>query len=118
MLVEPRSSAEGRPYAGWGGAILRQLEREAPTINVTLSSEAEQLVREEVASGRYDSAQEVVREGLRLLHERGIVEKQRRARLNEQIEEGLSQLDRGEGIPGDQAFQALWEKSRKRRETS
>ncbi len=79
-------------------------------MNVTLSGDAEQFVREEVASGRYDSAQEVVRAGLRLLHEHAILEEKRQARLNEQIEKGLGQLDRGEGIPGDQAFQALWDK--------
>ncbi len=85
-------------------------------MNVTLSGKVEQFVREEVTRGRYESAQEVVREGLRLLHERSLLEAQRRVRLNERIEEGLAQLDPGEGIPGDQAFKALWEKSRKRRE--
>ncbi len=87
-------------------------------MNVTLSGKVEQFVREEVTRGRYESAQEVVREGLRLLHERSLLEAQRRVRLNERIEEGLAQLDRGEGIPGDQAFQALWEKSRRRREAT
>jgi len=38
-------------------------------------------------------------------------------RLNEQIEAGFAQLDRGEGIVGDLVFQAQWEKSRKRHET-
>lgn len=85
-------------------------------MDVTLSGDAEQFVREEVASGRYTSPQEVVREGLRLLHEREILDQQRRERLDEQIDEGLSQLDRGEGIPGEQAFQDLWEKSKRRRE--
>ncbi len=36
-----------------------------------------------------------------------------RARLNELIEEGLAELDRGEGIPGKQAFEALWERIRR-----
>jgi hypothetical protein len=36
-------------------------------------------------------------------------------RLNQQIDEGLAQLDRGEGIDGEVALQAQWEKSRKRR---
>jgi antitoxin ParD1/3/4 len=76
-------------------------------MNVTISGDAEQLVREELATGRYDSAQEVIQEGLRLLHERSL--------LNEQIEEGLAELDRGEGIPGEEVFQDLWEKSRRRR---
>jgi antitoxin ParD1/3/4 len=85
-------------------------------MNVMISGEAEQFVREEVASGRYHSPQEVVHEGLRLLHEREALDHQQRERLNEQIEEGLAQLDRGEGIAGEQAFQAQWEKSRKRHE--
>lgn len=85
-------------------------------MNVKVLGAAEQFVQEEVASGRYDSAQEVVREGLRLLHEQEILDQQRRERLNEQIQEGLDQLDRGEGIPGELAFQALREKSRKLRQ--
>jgi antitoxin ParD1/3/4 len=85
-------------------------------MNVMLSGDAEQFVREEVESGRYQSAQEVVREGLRLLHERETLDPQRRERLNQQIEEGLAQLERGEGIEGEVALQAQWEKSRKRHE--
>ena len=81
-------------------------------MNVRISGDAELFVREEVASGRYESPQEVVQEGLRLLHER---EKQWREGLNEQIEEGLAQLDKGEGIPDEQAFRALREKSQSRR---
>jgi antitoxin ParD1/3/4 len=84
-------------------------------MHVNLSGEVEQFVREEVASGRYHSAQEVVQEGLRLLHERTILDEQRRGRLNEQIEQGLAELDRGEGIPGEKALRSLWEKSRQRR---
>lgn len=76
-------------------------------MNVKISGDAESFVREEVASGRYDSPQEVVQEGLRLLHEHETLEQQWRERLNGQIEEGLTQLDRGEGIPGEQAFRAL-----------
>lgn len=40
------------------------------TLNVSLTSELGQYVREKVASGRYHSVSEVVREGLRLLEER------------------------------------------------
>ncbi len=87
-------------------------------MNVTLSGEVEEFVLEEVTRGRYESAQEVVREGLRLLHEHSLLEEQRRLRLNERIEEGLAQLDRGEGIPGERVFSALREKSRKRREAT
>lgn len=85
-------------------------------MNVKISGDAELFIREEVARGRYDSPQEVVQEGLRLLHERETLEQQWQEQLNGQIEEGLAQLDRGEGIPGEQAFGALRQKSRSRRE--
>jgi hypothetical protein len=38
-----------------------------------------------------------------------------RERLNRRIEAGVAQLDRSEGIEGEQAFRNLWEKSRQRR---
>lgn len=85
-------------------------------MNVKISGDAELFVREEVASGRYDSPQEVVQEGLRLLHRRETLDQEWRERLDGQIEEGLTQLDNGEGISGEQAFRALREKSRARRE--
>jgi antitoxin ParD1/3/4 len=98
--------------------MLEPSRQEEPKMNVTLAADVEQFVQTEVDSGRYNSAQEVVHEGLRLLHERAILEKRRQEQLDEQIEEGLAQLDRGEGIPGDEAFQALWDKSRRWREAS
>jgi len=85
-------------------------------MNVMLSGKAEQFVRQELDRGRYDSAQELIREALRLLQERALVENERRLRLNEQIEEGLAQLERGEGLPGTRVFEDLWAKSRRRRE--
>ncbi len=41
-------------------------------MNVSLTPELEKLVQEKVASGLYNSASEVIRESLRLLHERGL----------------------------------------------
>ncbi|MCP3960282.1 MAG: type II toxin-antitoxin system ParD family antitoxin [bacterium] len=84
-------------------------------MNVKLSGDAERFVRREVTSGRYESAQEVIRDSLRLLQEREVLEERRRERLGEQIEVGLAQLNRGEGIPGKQVFEALRDKSRRRR---
>ena len=84
-------------------------------MNVRLSKDAERFVRGQVASGRYESAQQVVQESLRLLEERRLLEGTRRARLNEQIDEGLAELDRGEGIPGEEVLRAIREKSRRRR---
>ncbi len=87
-------------------------------MNVRLSGNAERFVRQQVDSGRYESTQAVVRESLRLLREQALVEEQRRIRLDEQIGEGLAELERGEGIPGDQVLRALRDKSQKRRQQS
>lgn len=84
-------------------------------MNVRLSKDAERFVRREVASGRYESPQQVVRDSLRLLEEREGLAEGRRTRLNEQIAEGLAELDRGEGLPGEEVLRAIREKSRRRR---
>jgi antitoxin ParD1/3/4 len=59
-------------------------------MNISLTPELEKLVAERVASGHYASASEVVREALRLLHERD-----RLSHLRHDIGLGLEQLDSG-----------------------
>lgn len=72
-------------------------------MNVSLTPEFERLIDERVKSGRYTSASEVIREALRLLdrfdeaQQRGLVE------LNQKIDEGLAQADRGELISGEES---------------
>lgn len=41
------------------------------SININLTPQLEQLVREKISTGRYPSASEVVRETLRLMEEQG-----------------------------------------------
>ena len=60
-------------------------------MNVSLTPELEKLVQEKVASVLYQTACEVVREGLRLLKERD----DRQTSLREAIQEGLTQLETG-----------------------
>ncbi len=70
-------------------------------MNVSLTPELAGFVKEQVASGMYHSASEVIREGLRLLL---LQKQQRQARLEElrgQIAVGLEQADRGEVAPLD-----------------
>ena len=85
-------------------------------MNVSLTPEFEALINAKVASGRYGSASEVVREALRLFEDRELVRELRLEELRKQIAVGLEQLDRGEYVSGEQVFEELREKSRKLRE--
>jgi antitoxin ParD1/3/4 len=84
-------------------------------MNVSLTPELEQLVSEKVATGMYQSASEVIREALRLLKERDEIHEHRVAELRREISIGLEQLRRGEGIPGEQVFEELRQRSQERR---
>lgn len=84
-------------------------------MNVSLTPQLEKLVQKKVASGRYNSASEVVREALRLLEEQDRLREMRLAELRKEIGVGLEQLERGEVRDGEEVFKELREKSRKRR---
>ena len=63
-------------------------------MNVSLTPELENLVNEQVKSGLYNSASEVVREGLRLFKEQLILKEIRRDELRgEFVEVKASELD-------------------------
>jgi antitoxin ParD1/3/4 len=76
-------------------------------MNVSLTPELEQFVANKVKSGRYTSASEVIREALRLLEEREQLRNLQKQELQKKIAEGLEQLGRGEGIPGETVFAEL-----------
>lgn len=76
-------------------------------MNVSLTPELERRISQKVESGLYTTASEVVREGLRLLFEGGQTHEARLARLRADIGLGLDQLDRGEGVAGEDARAAL-----------
>jgi antitoxin ParD1/3/4 len=72
-------------------------------MNVSLTPELEKMVEDKVKGGRYASASEVIREGLRLLEEQEMLKQQRLGEVRRKIDRGIAQLDRGEGIPGAEA---------------
>jgi antitoxin ParD1/3/4 len=72
-------------------------------MNISLTPELERMVDERVKTGRYASASEVIREGLRLLEEQEQFKLQRLAAVRQKIDRGLEQLDKGQGIPGSEA---------------
>jgi len=72
-------------------------------MQVQLSPELEELIRRRMASGQYDSPFDVVREALQLLETYDELSRRRNTEISRKIDEGVAQLDRGEGIPGDEA---------------
>jgi len=76
-------------------------------VNISLTPELERLVDEKVKTGRYASASEVVREGLRLLEEHDEAKQLRLAEVRQKIDRAIEQLDRGLGIPGPEARERL-----------
>jgi antitoxin ParD1/3/4 len=60
-------------------------------MNVSLTPELERLVHRKVKSGEYQTASEVIREGLRLIKERDKL-----AWLRAEIQKGIDAVDRGE----------------------
>ena len=61
-------------------------------MNISLTAELEQLVDDKVKTGMYQTASEVIREGLRLLRERD----QRLEALRRDVRAGFEAVERGE----------------------
>ncbi len=72
-------------------------------MNVSLTTELEELVDKKVSSGRYKSASEVVREALRLLEERDELQAAHFEAVRSQIAEGIAQADDGQLVDGEEA---------------
>lgn len=64
-------------------------------MNVSLTPELEQIVSLKVSSGLYNSASEVVREGLRLLQQRDQLRQMKLEALRTEIQKGIDDLEAG-----------------------
>ena len=88
-------------------------------MNVSLTPELERLVQKKVATGRYGSASEVVREALRLLEEREAARALELRAVQQQVALGVRDLDQGRRRPFDAgAVQSIKAAGRKRLERS
>jgi len=72
-------------------------------MNVRLTPQQEQLIKQQVAQGRYLSESEVIREGLRLLAD----ELEWRAEARRKVAVGLEQMRAGQIVDGEQAVNAV-----------
>lgn len=66
-------------------------------MNVSLTPELEQFVKQKVAAGMYNSASEVMREALRLLEERDELRAIKLEALRRDIQQGIDELDQTGG---------------------
>ena len=84
-------------------------------MNVSLTPELDQFVTTKVATGRYTSASEVVREALRLLEERDQTRSAQLAAFNGELSGRLDSLDRGEHVVPAASRSRLEQRSHERR---
>jgi antitoxin ParD1/3/4 len=84
------------------------------SLNVSLTPQLGRFVKTQVASGRYQTASEVIREGLRLLgqqeRERHVAFKSLKAKLKR----GAAQADRGEFVDPERVLKRIAALKRKR----
>jgi antitoxin ParD1/3/4 len=83
-------------------------------MNLTLSLELEQLIRQQIASGQYASPDEVILAGIKLLAEQQNLYKGRFEELQQEIKEGLKASEQGEVVDGEVMFQRLHDKVQQR----
>jgi antitoxin ParD1/3/4 len=79
----------------------------SPKLSISLPKSFEHFVSSEVASGRFRTPSEVVREGLRLLREQDKIQQAALKSARRKIDAGLAQAKRGKLIDGEAVFAAL-----------
>jgi antitoxin ParD1/3/4 len=77
------------------------------SLNVSLTPELDQFVQERVATGRYQTASEVIREGLRLLERQERDREAAFAALKVKLKRGADQAERGELVEWDDVLKKI-----------
>jgi antitoxin ParD1/3/4 len=92
---------------------IRNAPTENRTMNISLPEQMEEFVRQKVAVGDYETASEVIREGLRLLKQRDNLWK---AEVQNQIKQGMDSIRAGRSIEAQQvkAQMAVFKKKRQK----
>ena len=80
------------------------------SLNVSLTPELEKFVHGRVSSGRYQTASEVVREGLRLLERQEKEREEALAALKKKLLRAAAQAERGEVSDGEEFMAKLIER--------
>jgi antitoxin ParD1/3/4 len=94
-------------------------EKPINVMNVSLGSKWDQFVEGKVRSGDFQTASEVIREGLRLLEKEELLKKisvTSLAHLEANLLEAAKSLDAGRQVDGEEAFARLRQRSEARRQ--
>jgi antitoxin ParD1/3/4 len=75
-------------------------------MNITLNSRLQTLIQQQIVSGKYSSINDVIEDALSLLEKRNQYD-QWVKEIGDKIDIAAQQLDRGEGINGDDALNQL-----------
>jgi len=78
-------------------------------MNVSLTPELEEFIHEQVEAGRYRSASEAVRAGIRMLEDRTEEHEAKLEALRDRVDDGIRELERGEGLDGTDVFDEILE---------
>lgn len=84
-------------------------------MNVSLTPELEKLIQRKIASGRYTTASEVVREALRLFEQQEKLRELHLGEVRRKIAEGIAAADAGRVHDGPGVFEEIKRRSRARR---
>jgi antitoxin ParD1/3/4 len=70
-------------------------------MSITFSPEQEQIIQVLLATGKFNSVDEVIQTALRFLAEETLSDQEWLAETRTKIDEGIASLERGEGIDGE-----------------
>jgi antitoxin ParD1/3/4 len=90
-------------------------------MNVSLGQKWEHFVEDKVKSGDYQTASEVLRDGLRLLEREALLKRisvNSLAELEAKLLKAAASLDAGRGVDGEQVFARLCQRSKSRRQSA
>ena len=79
-------------------------------MTIQLRPELEQLIQKDIERGGYQSIEQFIELAIQLLHDEEHLLQENKDAIHDAIGEGLAQLDRGEGIPGEVSRARLQEK--------
>jgi antitoxin ParD1/3/4 len=84
-------------------------------MNVSLTPQLDRFIVDKVSSGRYTSASEVIREALRLMEERDQTRNAQLAAFNQELNQRIHSLDRGEHVDPIATRKRIEQKSAERK---